>query len=234
MLTCWTIVSLHLRNSKALSIHYRLLGQAILNKKLSFHYVKEKDCHDAIRALGRNKPIGPSNIPAYANKDSSSVIVPHLNFLVHQIILLPQMSLNEHMLYHKKDDPEEPNKYRPISITPCLSKIIETILRDQICQYLHDNKLLSKNQHGFRKNFSTIDSLLFFTEFIRNKTDIFCHSSISWPIKSFWFYQLWHFGYQVRQLRFWWELKKSLKKFRYKPPPIRHTTRLHIRWTNAS
>ena len=73
---------------------------------------------------------------------------------------------------YKKEDPEEPNNYRPISITPCLSKIIETILRDQICQYLHDNKLLSKNQYGFRKKFSTIDSLLFCTEFIRNKTDI--------------------------------------------------------------
>ena len=50
--------------------------------------------------------------------------------------------------------------------------IIETILRDQIGQYLLDNKLLSKNQYGFRKKFSTIDSLLFCTEFIRNKTDI--------------------------------------------------------------
>ena len=45
-------------------------------------------------------------------------------------------------------------------------------MRDQICQYLHDNKLLSKNQYGFRKKFSIIDSLLFCTEFIRNKTDI--------------------------------------------------------------
>ena len=72
----------------------------------------------------------------------------------------------------QESDPEDPNNYRPISITPCLSKIIETILRDQICQYLHDNKLLSKNQYGFRKKFSTIDSLLLCTEFIRHKTDV--------------------------------------------------------------
>ena len=145
-------------------------------KTFSFHYVTEKDCHDAIRALGRNKPIGPSNIPAWAIKDSSSVIVPHLNFLVNYCIKLscfPNELKRAHVVpLYKKDDPEEPNNYRPISITPCLSKIIETILRDQICQYLHDNKLLSKNQYGFRKKFSTIDSLLFCTEFIRNKTDI--------------------------------------------------------------
>ena len=57
-------------------------------KTFSFHYVTEKDCHDVIRALGRNKPIGPSNIPAWAIKDSSSVIVPNLNFLVNYSIKL--------------------------------------------------------------------------------------------------------------------------------------------------
>ena len=31
-----------------------------------FHYATEKVCHDAIRALGRNKPIGPSNSPLWA------------------------------------------------------------------------------------------------------------------------------------------------------------------------
>ena len=145
-------------------------------KTFSFHYVTEKECHDAIRELGRNKPIGPSNIPAWAIKDSSSVIVPQLNFLVNYCIKLscfPNELKRAHVVpLYKKDDPEEPNNYRPISITPCLSKIVETILRDQNCQYLHDNNLLSKNQYGFRNKYSTIDSLLFYTEFIRNETDI--------------------------------------------------------------
>ena len=98
--------------------------------------------------------------------------MPHLNFLVNYCIKLscfPNDLKRAHVVpLYKKDDPEEPNNYRPISITPCLSKIIETILRDQICQFVHDNKLLSENQYGFRKKFSTIDSLLFCTEFIRN------------------------------------------------------------------
>ena len=45
-------------------------------------------------------------------------------------------------------------------------------MRDQISQYLHDNKLLSKIQYGFRKKISTIYSLLFCTEFIKNKIAI--------------------------------------------------------------
>ena len=135
-------------------------------KILSFHIVTEKDCHEAIRVLGRNKPMGPSNIPTWAIKNSSSVIAPHLNFLVNYCIKLscfPNELKQAHVVpLYKKYDPEEPDNYRPNSITPCLSKIIETILRDQVCQYLLNNKL----------PISTIDSLLFCTEFIKIKTDI--------------------------------------------------------------
>ena len=42
----------------------------------------------------------------------------------------------------KKGDCEEPNNYRPISITPALSKTFEKVLRDQITQFLNRNKLL--------------------------------------------------------------------------------------------
>ena len=87
-------------------------------KTSSFHYVTEKDRHDAIRALGRNKPIRPSKIPARAIKDSSSVIIPHLNFLVRYCKKLSCFP-NEHKQAHvfrqyKKDVTEEPNNYRPI------------------------------------------------------------------------------------------------------------------------
>ena len=144
-------------------------------KTLSFHYATEKGCHDAIRALGRNKPIGPTNIPAWAIKASSSVIVPHVNFLWNYCIKLscfPNEPKQAHVVpLYKKEVPEEPNNYRSILITPSLSKIIETILRDQMSQYLYDNNLLIKNQYGFRKKFSTVDSLLFCTKFIKNESD---------------------------------------------------------------
>ena len=73
---------------------------------------------------------------------------------------------------YKKYEPQEPNNYRPNSITACLSKVIEAILKHRVCQYTHNNKLRSKNQYGFRKKYSTADSLLFCTELIKKKTDI--------------------------------------------------------------
>ena len=60
---------------------------------------------------------------------------------------------------------------RPISLTPCISKIIETLLRDQIVDYLWCEKLITKTQYGFRKRFSTTDAITYCTEFIRSEAN---------------------------------------------------------------
>ena len=198
-------------------------------KTFSFHYVTGKDCHDAIRALVGNKSIGPSNIPAWAIKDSSSVIVPHLNFLVNYCIKLscfPNELKRAHVVpLYKKDDPEEPNNYRLISITPCLSKIIEIILRDQICQYLHDNNLLSKNQYGFRKSF--LPSISYYSAQNSSETTLTLtilsqQHFLTYPAFDSINYDI--LDIKLGNLGFDESSKISLKKFRYKPPPIRCTT----------
>ena len=71
----------------------------------------------------------------------------------------------------KKGDLEEPNNYRPISINPCLSKVIETIMRNQINGCLNINLLSSKHQYCFKKKRSTIEAIMCATEFIRKKLD---------------------------------------------------------------
>ena len=65
---------------------------------------------------------------------------------------------------YKKGDIEEPNNYPPISITSALSKIFETVLKDQIVEFLNKKNLLSYSQFGFRSHFSSADALLFATD----------------------------------------------------------------------
>ena len=43
---------------------------------------------------------------------------------------------------YKKGDCEDPNNYRPISITAALAKISEKVLREQMLNYLESNKLV--------------------------------------------------------------------------------------------
>jgi len=60
----------------------------------------------------------------------------------------------------KSGDSSLPHNYRPISVTCVLSKTMESIIRDQMLEYLHRNKLISKQQHGFLSRRSTCTQLL--------------------------------------------------------------------------
>ena len=56
---------------------------------------------------------------------------------------------------HKKCDATIFNNYRPISLLPAISKVLEKIIYDQLSCYLNDSKLLFNNQYGFRSMHST-------------------------------------------------------------------------------
>ena len=57
---------------------------------------------------------------------------------------------------HKKGSHLDIGNYRPISILPNLSKIIERISTNQIRNYLNSHNLLYSKQSGFRKHHSTL------------------------------------------------------------------------------
>ena len=56
---------------------------------------------------------------------------------------------------YKKGDSFNMSNYRPISILPSISKIIERIVFNQLNTYLHKHELLNTKQHGFRSKHST-------------------------------------------------------------------------------
>ena len=55
----------------------------------------------------------------------------------------------------KKGTKVDPSNYRPISLLPLTSKIIENVVHNQENELLSDNKLLYNYQSGFRTNYST-------------------------------------------------------------------------------
>ena len=55
----------------------------------------------------------------------------------------------------KGGDREDPNCYRPISLLPTISKILEKLLATRLIKFLTKYKILSKDQFGFRAKFST-------------------------------------------------------------------------------
>ena len=55
----------------------------------------------------------------------------------------------------KKDDPNEISNYRPISLLPSISKVLEKIVYNRLHKFITKHNILNSNQYGFRKNYST-------------------------------------------------------------------------------
>ena len=64
----------------------------------------------------------------------------------------------------KKGKKVDPSIYRPISLLPLISKIIEKVVHDQTNEFLSDNKILYNYQSEFRTNHSINLCLSFLTD----------------------------------------------------------------------
>ena len=61
---------------------------------------------------------------------------------------------------YKAGDNREFTNYRPISLLPCFSKVLEKMMNKRLVNYLNKVGILSEHQFGFRKNYSTNFALI--------------------------------------------------------------------------
>ena len=71
----------------------------------------------------------------------------------------------------KNDNPMSPTDFRPISLLPAISKVIEKIACSQMCQFLWGNSSLDKLQSAYKKFHSTSTALLNITDDIYKAMD---------------------------------------------------------------
>ena len=77
---------------------------------------------------------------------------------------------------HKKDNIHDVSNYRPISLLPYFSKILERIIYNRLYNFLCTNSLLNDNQFGFLKNVSTEMALINLHDFIVNSLNKKLHT----------------------------------------------------------
>lgn len=71
----------------------------------------------------------------------------------------------------KKANPSSFSEYRPISILPFLSKVLERVVHQQMSDFLSEHQLLNPFQSGFRPGHSTVTALVKITDDIRSGMD---------------------------------------------------------------
>lgn len=118
--------------------------------------------HGALKALDHRKPPGPDLIEPYFLKKAADFVAEPLNLfnLSIQNNEIPSVWKSAFVTpLFKGGDPAVLTNYRLISNLCVLSKILESLVSDQIKEFLYSNEILSKLQSGFRKKHSTITAV---------------------------------------------------------------------------
>ena len=63
----------------------------------------------------------------------------------------------------KKGSRNKPENYRPVSLTPVVCELLETLIRDHMVEFLVKHKLINTSQHAFLKARSCLTNLLCFS-----------------------------------------------------------------------
>ena len=134
--------------------------------------IREENIKAALDKIDMSKAAGPDDIPASILKRFSSVFLPILALIFRKsydegIVPIEMKSANI-VPIHKSGDKTEPGNYRPVSLTPIIAKIFETIMKNFIESHVERHQILSEYQHGFRKGHSTSSNLINFTNDLAN------------------------------------------------------------------
>ena len=150
-----------------------------LNKDIHSSFTFMNIDEDAINKIIYNLPpkssSGCDGISTKLLKVIAPVIIKPLTLLINQVLNMgtfpDKLKIAKVIPIFKKGDPSLFENYRPISLLPAISKVLEKIIALQLSSYFEKNKLLFDNQYGFRPKHSTEHAALELIDRITNKMD---------------------------------------------------------------
>ena len=125
-----------------------------VNSTFKFQEIQITSVLKNLSKLKTNKSTGLDRITARLLKDAAVVIAPSLTQIFNLSLsssTFPQIWKNGRVTpIFKSGERSDMTNYRPITVLPILSKILERFVHTQIYNYLTENKILTSNQFGFR------------------------------------------------------------------------------------
>ena len=138
--------------------HRKLLASRT-DHVFQFEYVSIVFVKSFLKKVKRTKATGLDDLPAGMLKDCADYIAVPLRYIVN-------LSLNTSTVpsawkeakivpIYKSGASSSVENYRPISVLPILSKLLEKAVHTQLSTFLERNNLLNDSQFGYRENRST-------------------------------------------------------------------------------
>ncbi|XP_045115988.1 uncharacterized protein LOC123507079 [Portunus trituberculatus] len=121
----------------------------------------EVEVRAILKSLDENKAVGPQDISPHVLRQCAAELARPLTSLFNHCLATstwPEMWKGSSVVpLHKKNSKAEAKNYRPVSLLPVLSKVLETIVASRVTQHLERHHLLSNRQFGFRQGRSVAD-----------------------------------------------------------------------------
>ena len=177
--------------AEVLNKHFSMIGQKLANaicssgeevlvepkskSKFSLNHVSTEFVTRQLRGLKTNKAAGLDKISARLLKDSADIISPVfqnlINLSINQNSFLNSWKSAKVVALFKNGGSSDCGNYRPISILPTASKILERAVCSQFYAHLENEKLLFVRQFGFHQSMSMSHALSEFCDSLLNNMD---------------------------------------------------------------
>lgn len=129
-----------------------------ISNRLNFGQTDQNEINNIIKSLKDGSP-GHDSIPIFVFRDNFSIlgdIISHICNASLSLGVFPrQLMLAKVVCIYKSGNPKSLSNYRPISVLPVFSKILEKIVYKRLVTYFTNNNVLSDCQFGFREKCST-------------------------------------------------------------------------------
>jgi hypothetical protein len=134
--------------------------------KFSIPLINEFEIAKLIDGISTKKSCASDNISGKFIKSFKFTykFIQHINLLFNLSInksKVPTLwKVSKIIPIHKSGNINLQSNYRPISLLPIISKLLEKHVFNNLYDFMSENNLLSQNQFGFKRNNSTVDALL--------------------------------------------------------------------------
>ena len=122
-----------------------------------------------------SKTPGFDNIPTGIIKCCNEILAYPIAYLINQSLetaTFPDCKkIAKVVPLHKSGSKANFDNYRPISVLQVLPKVFERVVHNQLYDHLVNHNTLSLYQFGFRKNHSTAQAVIYYTDCIRKHMD---------------------------------------------------------------
>ena len=145
------------------------------NNAFEFTEIDDMTVKKVIDSLQAKNSSGFDGYSTKFLKHITPAIIKPLTLLTQQVLakgIFPdKLKLAKVIPIYKKGEQSLINNYRPISLLPVISKVLEKIIANQISSFFERNELFSRNQYGFRAAHCTEHAAIELTDRIITKMD---------------------------------------------------------------